>query len=340
MHAFLPLSLTRREGRPISRPLHAGSIPARSTGRPWRNWQTRTVQVRVPKGVVDRLHSGAPYSEGPAVRRAARLPLCTARLAPTDRQKVERLIEARGAARPAASETARLIEDGPAVLTGLADDAFEIDLSRPIGGSGWHQPENSGGNWYPWTGPEARFALDLLLPYRHSYQCEMVMAPLRPHLFDDFSVAINDITVADTREWQGETLHLAFPVMRTIARSRPDFCRIAFRHKAVYSPADEGGADTRRLGFAVRSILFVRLPEDIAAEPVDGAEPLTPQEPVFADDDGGGDDAGGSPGLDMPGPAIEPVPPASAPAMAAPLAPTERARSPRKRRTGSGKSSR
>jgi len=208
---------------------------------------------------------------------------------------VERLIEARGAAWPAASETARLIEEGPAVLTGLADDAFEIDLSRPIGGSGWHQPENSGGNWYPWTGPEARFALDLLLPYRHSYQCEMVMAPLRPQAFDDFSVAINDNTVAYTQGCQGEALHLSFPVMSAIARSRSGFCRITFRHQAVYSPRDEGGADARRLGFAVRSILFVPMPEDIAAEPVDDAEPLTLQEPVFADDAGGENDASGLP---------------------------------------------
>src|SRR5690348_2578191 len=42
----------------------AGSAYLRpaTDGRPWRNWETRTVQVRVPKGVVVRLHSGAPFS--------------------------------------------------------------------------------------------------------------------------------------------------------------------------------------------------------------------------------------------------------------------------------------
>jgi hypothetical protein len=42
--------------------MNAGAAYLRpaTDGRPWRNWQTRTVQVRVPKGVVVRLHSGAP----------------------------------------------------------------------------------------------------------------------------------------------------------------------------------------------------------------------------------------------------------------------------------------
>src|SRR4051794_38438049 len=47
------------------RPGAAYLRPRRSDGRPWRNWQTRTVQVRVPKGVVVRLHSGAPFSQQP-----------------------------------------------------------------------------------------------------------------------------------------------------------------------------------------------------------------------------------------------------------------------------------
>src|SRR5947209_16825927 len=47
--------------------MNAGAAYLRpaTDGRPWRNWQTRTVQVRVPKGVVVRLHSGAPFSPSP-----------------------------------------------------------------------------------------------------------------------------------------------------------------------------------------------------------------------------------------------------------------------------------
>jgi glycosyltransferase involved in cell wall biosynthesis len=151
---------------------------------------------------------------------------------------------------------------------------FEIELFRPIGGSGWYDSEGSAGNWYRWTGPQPRFVLEVLLSQDHAYRCDMTMAPVRPHVADNLSITVNDAKVDHQEEWKGETLHLSFPIRDTLSQSTPDFCRIVFRHKAVYSPGQDGGADARRLGFAVRSILFSPLSAepDTAATAYGGAD--------------------------------------------------------------------
>jgi hypothetical protein len=88
------------------------------------------------------------------------------------------------------------------------------------------------------------------------------MAPVRPHVADDLSVMVNDLDVAHREEWRDGTLHLSFPILNTLSQAAPDFCRIVFRHSAVYSPGEDGSPDARRLGFAVRSIAFTPLPAD------------------------------------------------------------------------------
>ena len=51
--------------------------------------------------------------------------------------------------------------------------AFAIDLSRPIGGTGWYPAEQSGDAYFRWTGPQPRFDLEVLLPQHHSYRCDV-----------------------------------------------------------------------------------------------------------------------------------------------------------------------
>src|SRR5205823_2777984 len=63
-----------------------------------------------------------------------------------------------------------------------AGAGFDIDLSQPIAGTCWYEAENSEGHWYRWTGPDPKFALDVLLPHQHSYRCEMVLSPVRPYV--------------------------------------------------------------------------------------------------------------------------------------------------------------
>src|SRR6266851_6007559 len=72
------------------------------------------------------------------------------------------------------------------------DSAFEIDLSKPIGGHGWYEPEHVGESWFRWTGPEPRFDLEVLLSPGRSYFCDMMFVPVRARVFDGCCVTVND----------------------------------------------------------------------------------------------------------------------------------------------------
>jgi glycosyltransferase involved in cell wall biosynthesis len=209
--------------------------------------------------------------------------------------------------------SARRAPAGQEALQIQVGAAFELDLSRPIAGTGWYQAEHSDGRWYRWTGPGARFTLEMLLPHEHSYRCEMVIAPALPQVSQDLSVTINDANVAHIEQREDDALHLSFPVMRSLARSDSDFCRIACRHKTVFSPAEAGAADSRRLGFAVRSISFVPLPRTASAAAASQAE--APLDAVVAGEVPSENGAGDLAGLDIPSvdigseklPAVEPT---------------------------------
>ncbi len=211
----------------------------------------------------------------------------TMRVTPAERHATA----ARGEAPPAGFEIASQPRgETPARVPLPAGDAsFEIDLSRPLAGSGWYPPENLGGNWYRWTGPEPRFGLDVLLAPHRSYLCNMVLAPGQADVFDGFSVTINDVRVSHYDEKRPDgTIHLRFPVPSAVSESRADFCQIVFRHTSVYRPAEIGAGDTRHLGFAVRSIVFSVLADEGAPALVDDDRPdadAAGDEPVLGADD-------------------------------------------------------
>jgi hypothetical protein len=151
-----------------------------------------------------------------------------------------------------------------------ADAAFDIDLSKPIGGHGWYEPEHVGDSWYRWTGPEPRFDLEVLLSPGRSYFCDMVFAPVQARVFDGFSVTVNDVEIGYyPQELEDGAVHLRFAIPDAVAQSSADFCQIVFRHKSVYSPAEDGSGDARRLGFAVRSISLSPLPGEAATARVE-----------------------------------------------------------------------
>ena len=182
------------------------------------------------------------------------------------------------------------------------DGAFEIDLSKPIGGPGWYEPEYAGGGWHRWTGPEPRFGLEVLLSPGRSYFCDMVLVPAQPHVFDGFSVTVNDVEIGYYQQERADNaIHLRFPIPGAVARSRADFCQIVFRHTSVYSPAEDGAGDSRRLGFAVRSISLSPLPDEAAAASVEDGAPSRDtalDEVVLGLDFGLAEGAAGLPALD------------------------------------------
>ncbi len=154
------------------------------------------------------------------------------------------------------------------------DAAFDIDLSKPIGGQGWYEPEHVGGSWYRWTGPDPRFDLEVLLSPGRSYFCDMVFAPVRARVFDGFSVTVNDVEIGYyPQELEDGAVHLRFAIPGAVAQSSADFCQIVFRHKSVYSPAEDGSGDARRLGFAVRSISLSPLPREALTALIEDGEP-------------------------------------------------------------------
>ena len=145
--------------------------------------------------------------------------------------------------------------------------AFEIDLGRPMAGSGWHNPEtDKEGNPFRWTGPKPEFVLRALLSPGAPYKCKMIMMPVRPFVADNLSVRVNDIETPYEQSRDGAAIHLSFVIPSSETEANPDFCEIVFRHEAVYSPAEHGSRDTRELGFQVRSIEFSPLPKETALD--------------------------------------------------------------------------
>lgn len=182
-------------------------------------------------------------------------------------------------------------------LAAASDAPFEIDLSRPIGGSGWHHAESTGGNWYRWTGPQPRFELELLLTQGRSYTCEMVMTPVRADVFDGFAITVNDVDVPYDVQSQSGTIRLSFSIPSTLNRSNAEFCRIVFRHNSVYSPSEDGGGDARKLGFAVRWISFSPAPDEAGPDLAAAMEPVQPapaEGPPIASDTGSPNGADGT----------------------------------------------
>ncbi len=154
------------------------------------------------------------------------------------------------------------------------DSAFEIDLSKPIGGHGWYEPEHVGESWFRWTGPEPRFDLEVLLSPGRSYFCDMMFVPVRARVFDGFCVTVNDVEIGYYhQEREDGAVDLRFAIPGAVAQSPADFCRIVFRHNSVYSPAEDGAGDARRLGFAVRSISLSPLPSAAAIPGVEEGGP-------------------------------------------------------------------
>jgi hypothetical protein len=170
------------------------------------------------------------------------------------------------------------------------DSAFDIDLSKPIGGQGWYEPEQVAGSWYRWTGPEPRFSFEVLLSPGRSYFCDMVFAPVRARVFEGFSVTVNDVEIGYYHQERDDgAVHVRFPIPGAAAQSPADFCQIVFRHKSVYSPAEDGTGDARRLGFAVRSISLSPLPGGSATAVIEngGAYQDTANDEVVLDPDFG-----------------------------------------------------
>src|SRR5207244_4884602 len=75
------------------------------------------------------------------------------------------------------------------------------------------------------------------------------------------------------QEREDGAVDLRFAIPGGAAQSPADFCRIVFRHNSVYSPAEDGAGDARRLGFAVRSISLSPLPSASAIPDVEDGAP-------------------------------------------------------------------
>ncbi|SRR6266536_3171400 len=88
-----------------------------------------------------------------------------------------------------------------------------------------------------------------------------------------------------------DTVGIRFPIPGGAAQSPADFCKIVFRHKSVYSPAEDGTRDARRLGFAVRSISLTPLPGEAATPAGEPYQDIASDEVVPARDFGFADGA-------------------------------------------------
>lgn len=148
---------------------------------------------------------------------------------------------------------------------------FELDLGTQILGEGWFGIDRSRDSRSRWTGPEPRFTFNIELSPAFDYICCIDALAARPEVAENVTVSVNGTAVAyeAVRTWERD-LRLIFDIAGSKRNAEGEKYEVVIRHKCVHCPAEHGGSDKRKLGFAVRSISLTPRPQEISA-PVSSA---------------------------------------------------------------------
>jgi len=138
-------------------------------------------------------------------------------------------------------------------------DTFEIDLSGPVPGSGWHGPEATPGGVFRWTGPLRRFTLEI--PVDHQAHYRALIKFFTPDAVDvsGFAVKVNGAKVTPGLSLESGVYTLMIDVPRHLVCRDEGVCQLCIDVPSVRQPAAEGSPDVRRLGIGVNSVVMERL---------------------------------------------------------------------------------
>jgi glycosyltransferase involved in cell wall biosynthesis len=151
------------------------------------------------------------------------------------------------------------LPDPRSVLLGVGDEAIAMDLSTSMPGLGWYPTGPGEEGRHRWTGPEARFTLELFLP-EQPYRCWMELLPSRSDNLDNFSIRLNDKIIPHQFSEKDGKILIEFSIPARDIYDHLQLGIFVFQHGSVFRPT--GVADERLLGCAVCSIRFERQESD------------------------------------------------------------------------------
>jgi hypothetical protein len=136
--------------------------------------------------------------------------------------------------------------------------SFEVSLDGAMPGSGWYEPEGTRGRLWRWTGPEAKFSLELPLRADADYQLRLhfvTRAAAVPCLTATLNAAPARLLLSRTNDG-----HIAaLDILRAQLGPTGGLCRILFDTGETSRAADRA-ADIRPLGIAVNRIALICRP--------------------------------------------------------------------------------
>ena len=133
----------------------------------------------------------------------------------------------------------------------VPEGEFEISLQAPIPGSGWYEPETEGGGFYRWTGPEARFTLDLPLASR-PYAVQVEFNRRADDADGVFTAMANMVPlVVEQVHVRRRAFQARFTIPTAAIAAGDGAVRLVLDAGAPGRPTDHGGVDDRVLGIVV-----------------------------------------------------------------------------------------
>jgi hypothetical protein len=133
--------------------------------------------------------------------------------------------------------------------------SFDIDLSKPMPGSGWYLPETESGRTWRWTGPDRRFTLEVPLQANGRYKVSMgfggrVLGP------EGMQVRANGHELSVVLSQTGSSYEMAVELGPEILGQSDGFCGLVFDVGGTMRP---NVLDLRPLGAAVNKVSFEQM---------------------------------------------------------------------------------
>jgi len=142
----------------------------------------------------------------------------------------------------------------------MYSESFELDISAPMPGNGWYDPEHGTARSFRWTGPEREFTIEV--PLEAGLQFRLRVRAASPFLAlseDNLILSMNGERLRPTLQVNGEDLECLVELPEDLIARNHGVCSLKFNLPGTKRPTDLGRGDERNLGIAVRSVYFEKL---------------------------------------------------------------------------------
>jgi hypothetical protein len=139
-------------------------------------------------------------------------------------------------------------------------ETFELDLSAPMPGNGWYDPEKGPARSFRWTGPEREFTIAVPLEPIFQFRLRVLAAsPFVTLSEENFILSMNGERLRPALVVNGEGFECLVELPKDLIARNRGVCSLKFNLPGTKRPTELGRGDERSLGIAVRSVQFEKL---------------------------------------------------------------------------------